>query len=59
LVDSELAKLVARRHLTVKKLRNIMKDDVQISKESLEIEDRSKTQTIDKSISVLKMARVG
>jgi hypothetical protein len=50
---------VARRHLTVKKLRNIMKDDVQISKESLEIEDRSKTQAIDKSISVLKMARVG
>ncbi len=54
--QSELAKLVARRHLTVKKLRNIMKDDVQISKESLEIEDRSKTQAIDKSISVLKMA---
>ncbi|MDN5847617.1 MAG: ParB/RepB/Spo0J family partition protein [Candidatus Nitrosocosmicus sp.] len=54
--QSEFAKLVARRHLTVKSLRNIMKDDSLTSKESLEIEDRSKTQSIDKSISVLKIA---
>src|SRR5690606_3967971 len=54
--QSELARLVARRHLTIKRLRNIMKDDTLTTKESLDVEDRSKIQSIDKSISVLKIA---
>jgi ParB family chromosome partitioning protein len=54
--QSELAKLVARRHLTVKNLRNILKEDALTSEESLKVEDRSKIQSIDKSITVLKIA---
>lgn len=54
--QSELARLVARRHLTIKRLRNIIKDDTLTTKESLDVEDRSKIQSIDKSISVLKIA---
>lgn len=33
-----------------------MKDDTLTSKESLDVEDRSKIQSIDKSISVLRIA---
>ncbi|MDR4492600.1 MAG: ParB/RepB/Spo0J family partition protein [Candidatus Nitrosocosmicus sp.] len=54
--QSELAKLISRRHLTVKNLRCIIKEESSVSKESLEIESRSKTQSLDKSIGVLKIA---
>lgn len=53
--QSNLAKLVARRHLTVKKLRDVIKDDSLVTEESLDILDRSKIQSIDKTISVLKI----
>lgn len=53
--QSNLAKLVARRHLTVKKLRDVIKDDSLVTEESMDIVDRSKIQSIDKTISVLKI----
>lgn len=55
--QSELAKLVARRHLTVKNLRKVMKEDTSFFQETSEdTKIRSKTQSIDKSITVLRIA---
>lgn len=55
--QSQLAKLIARRHITIKKLRDIIKEEeIHTDDVSSQIESRSKIQSIDKSITALRIA---
>lgn len=60
--QSQLAKLVARRHITIKKLRGIIKDQSSVNNCSLaeetydNTESRSRVQSIDKSITTIRIA---
>ncbi|MDR4489786.1 MAG: ParB/RepB/Spo0J family partition protein [Candidatus Nitrosocosmicus sp.] len=59
--QSHLARLVARRHVTIKKLRNMIKDQSildndSVNEEVYDTERRSRIQSIDKSIITLRIA---
>lgn len=53
--QSHLAKLIARRHLTIKKIRKLVKEDP-FFLENSDLESRSDLQSIDQSIIALRIA---
>jgi ParB family chromosome partitioning protein len=54
--QSHLARLIARRHLTIKKIRDTIKNDPYFCENSDIIEVRSELQSFNKSIVVLRIA---
>jgi len=54
--QSELANLIAKRHLSTKRVREIVKEDPFYCENSEKVEVRSELQSFNKSIVVLRMA---
>ena len=54
--QSDLARLIARRHLTIKKVREIIKKDPYYCENSDIVEVRSELQPFNKSIVALRIA---